>query len=159
MDSCNIPLGSMPFRYLGVPLSSKRLSAAECEHLAAKITSKVRSWQARNLSYAARLQLVSSVLINITNFWCQIFVLPKKVLKQANVICRAYLWHGKDDSNVPGNMNRVRVCTPKKEDGLGIKNLKVWNLVAVGKLVWHISSMSDSMWVRWVHGVYTKGGN
>ena len=30
VDSCNIPLGSMPFRYLGVPLSSKRLSAAEC---------------------------------------------------------------------------------------------------------------------------------
>ena len=91
MDSCNIPLGSMPFRYLGVPLSSKCLSAAECERLAVKIISKVRSWQARNLSYAARLQPVSSLLMNITNFLCQIFVLPKKVLKQVNAICRAYL--------------------------------------------------------------------
>ena len=81
VDSCNIPLGSMRFRYLGVLLSSKRLSTAECEHLAVKMTSKVRSWQARNLSYVARLQFVSSVLMNITNFWCQIFVLPKKVLK------------------------------------------------------------------------------
>ena len=142
-----------------IPLSSKRLSADECEHLATKMTSKVRSWQARNVSYAARLQLVSSVLMNITNFWCQIFVLPRKVSKQANAICRAYLWHGKDDSNVAGNLNWVRVCTPKKVGGLGIQNLEVWNLAAVGKLVWHISSMTDSMWIRWVHGVYTKGEN
>ena len=40
-----------------------------------------------------------------------------------------------------------------------IRKLEVWNLVTVGKLVWYISSMSDSMWVRWVHGVYTKGEN
>ena len=68
VDSCNIPLGFMPFRYSGVLLSSKRLSAVECERLATNMTSKVRSWHARNLSYAARLQLVSSILMNITNF-------------------------------------------------------------------------------------------
>ena len=86
-------------------------------------------------------------------------MLPKKVLKQVNAICRAYLWHGKADSDTHGNMNWARVCTPKKLDGLSIRNLEVWNLATVGKHVWHISSMSDSMWVRWVHDVYTKGRN
>ncbi|XP_057550391.1 uncharacterized protein LOC130828425 [Amaranthus tricolor] len=159
VDSCNIPLGSMPFRYLGVPLSSKRISAVECERLVVRMTSKIGSLQVRNLSYAARLQLISTVLMNITNFWCQIFVLPKKVLKQVNAIRRAYLWHGKVDSDTHGNMNWARVCTLKKLGGLGIRNLEVWNLTAVRKHVWHISSMTDSMWVRWVYGVYTKGGN
>ena len=56
-------------------------------------------------------------------------------------------------------MNWDRVRTPKKVSCLGIHNLEVWNLATVAKLVWHISSMSDSMWVRWVHGVYTKGRN
>ena len=91
VDSCNIPLGFMFFRYLGVPLSSKRLLAVECERLAVKMTSKIRSWQVRNLSYAARLQLVFAALMNITNFWCQIFVFPKKVFKQVNAIYKAYL--------------------------------------------------------------------
>ena len=104
VDSCNIPLGFMFFRYLGVPLSSKRLLAVECERLAVKMTSKIRSWQVKNLSYAVRLQLVSAVLMNIINFWRQIFVLLKKVLKQVNAICRAYLWHGKVDSDVPESL-------------------------------------------------------
>ena len=99
------------------------------------MTSKIRSWQVRNLSYAARLQLVSTILMNITNFWCQIFVLAKKVLKQVNAICRSYLWHGKADSDALGNMNWVRVYTLKKLGGLGIRNLEVWNLDAVGKHV------------------------
>ena len=70
VDSCNIPLGSLPFRYLGVLLSSKCNSAIECERLVVRMTSKIRSWQVRNLYYAARLQLVSTILVNITNFWC-----------------------------------------------------------------------------------------
>ena len=143
VDSCNIPLGSMAFCYLGVPVSHKHISVVEYERLVARMTTKIRSWKVRNLSYAARLQLVSSVLMNITNFWCQIFVLPKKVLKQVNAICRAYLWHEKVDSDTPGNMNCAKVCTPKKLSGLGIRNLKVWNLAVVGKHVWHTSSMTE----------------
>lgn len=54
VDVCKIPLRSMPFRYLGVLLSSKRLSSAECEHIAVKMTSQIRSWHAKNLSYTAR---------------------------------------------------------------------------------------------------------
>lgn len=49
--------GSFPFCYLGVPLSSKKLSIEECESLADKMTSKIRGWQVKHLSYAARLQL------------------------------------------------------------------------------------------------------
>ena len=141
VDSCNIPFSSMPFRYLGVPLSSKRLSAVECERLTVKMTSKIKLWQIRNLSYAARMQHVSTVLINITNFWCQIFMLSKKGLKQFHKICRAYHWDGEADSDASENMNGARVYTPKKLGCLGIWNLEVWNPPVVGKLVWYVSQM------------------
>ncbi|XP_021741986.1 uncharacterized protein LOC110708209 [Chenopodium quinoa] len=36
--------GCIPFRYLGVPLSSKKLSVLQCKPLVAKITSRVDSW-------------------------------------------------------------------------------------------------------------------
>lgn len=46
----------------------------------------------------------------------------------------------------------------EKKGGLGVGNLQIWNLAAIGKIAWHISTMQDSLWVQWVHGVYTKGG-
>ena len=39
-----------------------------------------------------------------------------------------------------------------------MRNLQAWNIAVVGKIAWHVSHLKDSLWVRWVHGVYTKGG-
>lgn len=46
-----------------------------------------------------------------------------------------------------------------KKGGLGIRNIETWNLVVIGKLAWHIYNMTESLWVKWVHGIYTKGTN
>ena len=62
------PLGKLPFRYLGVPLSSKRLSAADCDALVDKMTSRIKSWSAKSLSYTARLHLVNSVLMSMSSY-------------------------------------------------------------------------------------------
>ena len=51
-------LSTLSFKYLGVPLSSKRFSIADCEKLADMMT--------KHLSYAASLQLINSVLIGIS---------------------------------------------------------------------------------------------
>lgn len=57
-----------------------------------------------------------------------------------------------------GISTRKRCVDKKKEGGLRIRNLQLWNLEAVDKIAWHISSKQDSLWVKWVHGVYMKGG-
>lgn len=101
--------------------------------------------------------MVSAMLMNITNFWYQLLVLLKKVLKQVNAIHRAFLWHGDADNPTPGKIGWDRGCTSKSIGGLGIRNLSLWNLVVVGKLAWHVLTVSESMWVKWVRRVYTKG--
>ena len=67
-DISQFSLGTLPFRYLGVPLSSKRLSIAKCEQLDDKMTKRISSWQCKHLSYAARLQLINLVLMGITSY-------------------------------------------------------------------------------------------
>jgi len=52
-----------------------------------------------------------------------------------------------------------KVCTPKKQGGLGVKNLNLWNIACVAKLVWAITMKKDSLWVKWVHGRYLRGGD
>lgn len=42
---------------------------------------------------------------------------------------------------------------------MGITNIEKWNEAVVENWLWHVANHSKSLWVRWVHGVYTKGGN
>lgn len=58
----------LPFRYLGVPISSKRLKASDCDALVEKMTNRIRWWSTRNISFAGRAQLINSVLLSIHSF-------------------------------------------------------------------------------------------
>lgn len=67
----------LPVRYLGVPLITKRLSKADCEGLVVKFTSRMDSWCSKYLSFAGRLQLISSDLFSLQVFWSNVFILPR----------------------------------------------------------------------------------
>lgn len=91
-------VGSLPFRYLGVPLRSKKLSVGQRQPLLDKMLGRVTSWTTKFLSYAGRLQLIKSVLTAIQSFWAQISPLPKAVLYKIETICRRFLWTGEADT-------------------------------------------------------------
>lgn len=81
---------SLPVRYLGVPLSCKKLSVADCQALLDKITSCITSWAARCLSYAGRLQLIDLVLSSLYGYWCSTFLLPKHLIKSVERLCSSF---------------------------------------------------------------------
>lgn len=81
VNRLGIPVDTLPVRYLGLPLTTKSMSRADYEPLIDKIRSRFLSWSSRALSYAGRLQLINSVIVSITNFWCSVFRLPKSCLE------------------------------------------------------------------------------
>ena len=74
----------------------------ECSEVLEKMIKRIRWWSTRNLSYMGRLVLVNSVLMSIHIYWAQITILPKKLLKEVEAICRAFLWKGIDGYGGPG---------------------------------------------------------
>lgn len=72
----------------------QKLHAADCEKLVDKMIHRIRIWNTRNIFFAGKRQLVNYVLLNISVYWAQIFLLPKSLIKQINAICRAFLWTG-----------------------------------------------------------------
>ncbi|XP_010682383.1 uncharacterized protein LOC104897238 [Beta vulgaris subsp. vulgaris] len=85
----HMPIGDLPFKYLGVPLTSKKLTYAQSKPLVEKVTSKAQPWMALFLSYAGRLQLVRSVLSSMQNYWAHIFPLSRKVITTVEGVCRS----------------------------------------------------------------------
>ena len=85
-------LGSLPMKYLGVPLISSKLSHSDCQPLLEKIMARLQSWTCNCLSFARRLQLISSVLYNIQTFWCTMFIIPKFTCYKIEQMFRGFLW-------------------------------------------------------------------
>ncbi|XP_016470273.1 uncharacterized protein LOC107792565 [Nicotiana tabacum] len=78
------------------------------------------------------------------------------VLKEADKICRDYLWGSTEDHRKLPLLAWDIVCTPKKYGGLNIKGCRNWNIAVVGKLLWQLAIKKDVLWVKWVHGIYMK---
>ncbi|XP_071727913.1 uncharacterized protein [Rutidosis leptorrhynchoides] len=55
--------GKLPVRYLGVPLVSSRLLNRDCKLLMEMVRNRIFNWKSKFLSFAGRMQLISSVLV------------------------------------------------------------------------------------------------
>ncbi|KAK9667989.1 hypothetical protein RND81_13G026700 [Saponaria officinalis] len=113
-------VGALPFKYLGINISPKRLSVLECELLVEKIIKRIRGWGSRKLSYAGRLTLVQSVLQTLQSYWASV----------------NYLWDGDAQYAQSPPIAWTQACQCKKYG-------------AIGKLVWWRASNADKLWVQW----------
>lgn len=79
-------VGSLPFKYLGVSVSAKKLTTSDCEKMVKKMVAIIKVWSSRHISFPGTLQLINSVLMSLNVYWSQISILPKSVLKKINAI-------------------------------------------------------------------------
>ncbi|XP_056698543.1 uncharacterized protein [Spinacia oleracea] len=63
--------GKLPFKYLGVPISTGKIKAGDCSLLVEKMVAKTKVWSSRYLSFAGRMHLINSVLMSISVYWGQ----------------------------------------------------------------------------------------
>ncbi|VFQ98410.1 unnamed protein product [Cuscuta campestris] len=68
LNLVQFPLGSLPVRYLGLPLTSQRASEREFAPLIAKIQDNICKWNTKTLSQVGRVELIRSVIQGIYKF-------------------------------------------------------------------------------------------
>lgn len=155
--STGMPNASLPVRYLGVPLCTKKLSIANCEVLLQQVKGRLTSWSATSLSFAGRLLLIKTVIAGINNFWCSTFILPKECIRRINSMCGAFLWNEKVEGYSTARVSWEVVTKPKSNGGLGIKDLGAWNTACCLRLVWLLFFQSGSVWVAWFKSEVLNG--
>ncbi|CAK8560654.1 unnamed protein product [Lathyrus sativus] len=149
--------GVLPFKYLGIPLSSKRLTINHFMPLVDKIVARIHHWSSRLLSYAGRMQLVKSISYAMARYWMHCLPLPKCVIKKVDAICRSFIWTGKDNVSRKCPVAWKTACSPTAQGGMNILNLQTWNNVLLLKCMWNICNKTDTLWVKWIHAHYLKG--
>jgi hypothetical protein len=77
-------------------------------------------------------------------------------------ILRSFLWKGTELKTSGAKVAWDVICRPKKEGGLGIKRVDIWNRAAIAmiKHIWHLCSDRDqSVWTNWVRIYLIKDRN
>lgn len=127
--------GSLPFKYLGISLTIRKLNISHYMPLIEKIMSRINHWSSRLLSFAGRSQLIKSVPFSLTNYRLQCFPLPKKVIKKIEAICRTFLWSDTDQISRKSPITWKEVCSPNRQGGRNIIDIERWNKAILTKLL------------------------
>jgi hypothetical protein len=146
--------GTLPFTYLGLPLSTTK---PRKEFFMPLILSAQRRLSACSmyLSYGDKLRLVNSVLSSLPTFYLATLKVYKWVLSEFDKYRRHCLWRTKDlEDKKPPLAAWDLVCRPKDQGGLGVINLAAQNDCLLMKHLHKFYNKANLPWVKLVWESY-----
>ena len=115
-----------PCKYLGLPLSIRKLTKTDLQPIVDQIADMLPDWKAALMSTAGRAVLVKAVLTAIPVYLLIALDVPKWLLRAIDKLHRAFLWKGRrlvNGGHCPVTWERA--CRPEELGGLGIHNLEI----------------------------------
>lgn len=150
--------GSLPFIYLGLPLSISRPRVCEYLPLVDKCAKRL-SGLSSFLNQAGRLQMTNVVFSALPTFYMCSLLLPKTIIKQIDKYRKHCLWRGSDiNAKNPPKAAWELVCRPKVEGGLGVLDLQKQNKALLTKNLAKFFNKDDIPWVQLVWEKSYKNG-
>lgn len=78
-------------RYLGVPIISMRLLKSDYKTLMEKVKNRIGNWKNKPFSIAGLLQLVTSILFSMHDYWASVLILPDSINLDIEKLMRGFL--------------------------------------------------------------------
>ncbi|KAK6163122.1 hypothetical protein DH2020_002963 [Rehmannia glutinosa] len=113
-----------------------------------RIWGKIHGWKEKYLSQAGRLTLIQAVIQSIPTYAMSCFKLPDNVIAKIQSMTARFLWSGDPGKNSLHWRRWDEICKNKKEGGLGLRNLKAFNMALLCKQAWRLLSCPSSLLAR-----------
>jgi hypothetical protein len=147
-----IPRSSLPSNYLGVPLTGAAARSISWESLLLSISNRLSNWTFRPLNIASRLVLLKSVLQALPTYLFTVLAAPKHVIKAIRTLQRNFLWHGHQPNKKWALVGWDKICMPKSQGGLGLRDPGKLNQVMGAKIWWRWLKAPATAWASiWRH--------
>lgn len=155
-QALSTPTKTLPIQYLGLPLTSGRLSAREWQPVFEKIERRLEGWKSHMLSRGGRLVLVKSVLSAIPTYYMSIFRMPTRVRSRLDALMRRFFWRGPccEDARGAALVAWTTICTPHREGGLGVRSLHEANVALLMKWVQRMMKPPSDLATQVLSDVY-----
>ncbi|KAK7837690.1 hypothetical protein CFP56_020890 [Quercus suber] len=135
-------------QYLGLPSLVGRAKKKSFSLIKEKIWKKLKGWKEKLLSQAGREILVKAVIQAIPTFTMSCFKLPKGLISEIETLIRKFWWGYRGDQKKIHWISWGKLCQPKKEGGLGFKELIKFNDSLLAKQIWRLGNNEGCLFHR-----------
>lgn len=94
----DVPTNTIPFQYLGIPITGKKKTHAKCWKLIESIEKMFSRWKGRCLSYGGRIQLLNWNIARQLSYWTYGTIFRASIIKKVQKITYRFIW----DRRKPG---------------------------------------------------------
>jgi hypothetical protein len=150
----NCRIGCTPFKYLGLTVGGNPRSVTTWEPMLNTIRSRLGSWGNKFVSLGGRIVMINAVLSAIPIFYLSFLKMPVKVWREVVKIQRKFLWGGLADKNKTCWVKWGDICKPKKEGGLGVRDLRLLNISLLTKWRWKLLNDVTEVWKEVIEAKY-----
>lgn len=126
------------------------------------VRGRLASWNNKHLSIGGRIILLKSVLSALPVYYLSFFKAPTCIILKLESMFKNFPWDGDLKRKKIHWIQWDKIYRDKAKGGLGIKNLKAFNLALVGKWKWRLFTKKNMLWVRILeskYGVSCFGGS
>ena len=135
-------------RYLGLPIATGKSKVNTFKDLQEKITKRVMGWKEKTISKAGREVLIKTVAQAIPMYSLSLFKLPTSICDNINSMMAKYWWGQNKEERRIHWINWTKLCTAKKEVGLGFCDLHAFNLAMLAKQAGRLIDDNHSLFYR-----------
>ncbi|XP_074377394.1 putative mitochondrial protein AtMg00310 [Apium graveolens] len=99
----------------------------------------------KNLSKGGIATLLKSAAQTIPNFWMSIFLIPNGISETIEKLMNGFWWGRGVNGKGISWMAWDKMCAPKSHGGMGMKNLKNFNMAMLAKQGWRILNKENPL--------------
>ena len=139
---------------LGLPEQFDKKKSEMFRYIVEKVKEKTQGWSKKYLSQAEKEVLLKAVVLAMPIYSMNVYKLTKEFCKEISSVLAQFWWsRGNGDPGLHW-FAWNRLALPKREGGLGFRDLKSFNQALLGKQTWRLLKHPNSLLAKLLKGRY-----
>jgi hypothetical protein len=148
---------TMNERYLGLPVHVGTSRSEVFAYLKDRVWKRIQGWKEKCLSWAGKEILIKAIAQAIPTFAMGCFDITKTLCDQISAMVCRYWWNQQEGKHKIHWLSWETMIKPKKEGGLGFRDIHAFNIAMMSKQAWRLLQKPDSLCSRVLQAKYYPG--
>lgn len=144
-------------KYLGLPTYIGKARKRTFEYIKEKVWKRIQGWKEKMLSKVGKEILIKAVAQAIPVYTMACFDITKALCEELSSMIGRYWWSQMDKQNKIHWVSWEKMSKPKKDGGLGFRDLYPFDLAMLARQAWRILQNPSSLCARVLSARYYPG--